>query len=80
MQQGHPGAEALPEGLAHRIGQGNFGQEHQDAFSQGQRFLGSLQVHLGFAAGRHPVQQKRGKGLLLDGGIDGLAGPLLVRT
>ncbi len=61
VEQGDPGAEALPEGLAHGVGQGDLRHQDQDLASPGQGMGGGAHINLGFAAGRDAVEEKRGK-------------------
>jgi len=63
VQQGHPPTEAPAELQGYRMGEGDFGKEHQHLPAGGQGFLGRSQIHLGLAAGRHPVEEIRREGL-----------------
>ena len=79
VQHGDPGAEALPEGLGHGVGQGDFRQQHQDLAAPDQGFLGRGQVDRGLAAGGDAVEQERGEGAGGEAGGDGHQGLGLVR-
>ncbi len=61
VEQGDPGAEAPPEGLAHGVGQGDLRHQDQNLASPGQGMGGGAQINLGFAAGGDAVEEKRGK-------------------
>ncbi len=78
VQQGHPGAEAPPEGLGHGVGQGDLRRQDQDLASPGQGMGGGAHVNLGLAAGGHAVQEKRAKLAPVNPGDDARQGLFLV--
>ena len=79
VQQGHPFPEAPAELQGHGVGEGDLGEEHQDLPSLVQGFPGRGQVHLGFAAGGHAVEEKRRKIFTPDTLHHSLNGLFLIR-
>ena len=78
VEQGDPGAEAPPEGLAHGVGQGDLRHQDQDLASPGQGMGGGAHINLGFAAGRDAVEEKRGELAPVNPGDDARQGLFLV--
>ena len=78
VQQGHPGAEAPPEGLGHGVGQGDLRRQNQDLASLGQGMGRGAQVNFGLAAGGDAMQEKRAELARVNAGDDARQGLFLV--